>query len=80
MNFTTDSGIERTSAVGTRFVPINHREKSRLLMIFDRKEITHLGAIKIVTLRGNKRPPEGPSTEDLSTQESHPDHGGVSHD
>ena len=53
--FTADSGIAGNSAVGIHFVPFNRRENRRSLAIFDRKEIAHLGALKIAILQGSSK-------------------------
>ena len=48
--FTADSGIAGNSAMGICFAPFNRRENRRSLAIFDREEIVHLGALKLVRI------------------------------
>ena len=45
--FTADSGIARNCAMGIGFVTFNCRENRHSQAIFDRKEIAHLGNLKI---------------------------------
>ena len=46
--FMSDSGIARHSAMGISVARSHRRENHRSLAIFDRREIAHLGASKIV--------------------------------
>ena len=41
--------------MGVSFVPLNRRENRHSLVIFDRKEIAHLEALKITILRQSSR-------------------------